>query len=601
MARIIEQVGPYDATYRRERFPALARAIIFQQLAGNAARAILKRFIALFPGRRFPSPRAGGRDADGAPSKGRAVAREGALHQGAGGGRRREEGELPSLPEDGFRVNKSLTLNYGLRWDLLGPYYGTSGNIYTFDPSNGALVVPNNGVSRINPDYPKNLPIVTASQAGYPANSLLNFNKDDVEPRIGFAYNLFGHSTTVIRGGYGIYGNLVNQPLANSLLSGGPFSGSVQYINAITNGVPLLSFPSPFLPSGTTSTQTPNGVNPNLKTPHTQEWNLSVERQFGPWGLRISYLGSRTDQLVYLRNRNEPAPSMTAFSSSERPYPLFGNITYADSGGNELYNALEVAVDKKFGNNLTLHTGWTWQKGVTDTLDSAGGGNVYAGQVIQNQFNRAVEKTNDGVNLPQRVFADALYQLPVGRGQHFLSNSRGVVQGILGGWRTSWVMIAQSGSWFSPSFSGSSPSNTGIIGGLPDRIAGVPLYPAQRTISDWFNPNAFKVPGCPDNNPVCSSSAQANIGRFGDANYNSILGPPLFDLDFGLFKEFRIGERFWLTFTTTMNNVLNHPSFTTPTSNISSVTTVGTIGSTATADFDEPTSREITLGLRLRF
>src|SRR5271155_4380830 len=56
MARIIEQVGAYDATYRRERFPALVRAIIFQQLAGNAARAILKRFIELYPGRRFPAP-----------------------------------------------------------------------------------------------------------------------------------------------------------------------------------------------------------------------------------------------------------------------------------------------------------------------------------------------------------------------------------------------------------------------------------------------------------------------------------------------------------------------------------------------------------------
>ena len=56
MAKIIEQVGAYDATHRRERFPALARAIIFQQLAGNAARAILKRFIELYPGRRFPSP-----------------------------------------------------------------------------------------------------------------------------------------------------------------------------------------------------------------------------------------------------------------------------------------------------------------------------------------------------------------------------------------------------------------------------------------------------------------------------------------------------------------------------------------------------------------
>ncbi|HLX37929.1 MAG TPA: DNA-3-methyladenine glycosylase [Candidatus Binataceae bacterium] len=56
MARIIAQVGPYDGARRRERFPALERAIIFQQLAGTAARAILKRFIALAPGRKFPSP-----------------------------------------------------------------------------------------------------------------------------------------------------------------------------------------------------------------------------------------------------------------------------------------------------------------------------------------------------------------------------------------------------------------------------------------------------------------------------------------------------------------------------------------------------------------
>lgn len=509
--------------------------------------------------------------------------------------------------QDQFRFSKSLTFNYGVRWELLGPYYSHSGIIYSFDPSNGALVVPNNGVSHINPDFPTNLPIVTASQAGYPANGLVNFSKSNIEPRIGFAYNLFGHSTTVIRGGYGIYTNLVYQPLAEDLLSGGPFSGSVQYINtpaSKTPGVPivpLFTFPSPFLPAGTTATQNPNGVNPNLKTPYTQEWNLSVERQFGAWGLRMSYLGSRTDQLIYLRNRNEPAPSLNAFLASDRPYSLYGNITYADSGGNELYNALEVAVDKKFGNHLMLHSGWTWQKGVTDTLDASGGGNVYGGQVIQNQFNRAVEKTNDGLNVPQRVFADALYELPVGRGQRFLSNSHGVVQGILGGWRTSWVMIAQSGAWFSPSFSGFDPSNTDIFGGLPDRVAGVPLYPAHRTIYDWFNPNAFKVPGCPDNNPVCPATAQANIGRFGDASYNSLSGPALFDLDFGLFKEFRIGERLRLTFTTTMDDVLNHPSFSNPVASISSTTTVGTISGESSADFDEPQSREITFGLRLQF
>jgi Carboxypeptidase regulatory-like domain len=501
--------------------------------------------------------------------------------------------------QDQFRVTSSLTLNYGIRWELQGPYHSNTGIIYNFDPSNGALVVPNNGVSLINPDFPKNIPIVTASEASYPANSLLNFNKSNIEPRIGFAYNLFGHSKTVIRSGYGIYTNLVYQPLADDQMSGGPFSGSVQYINSITNGVPLFSFPSPFLPTGTTSTQSVDGVNPNLKTPYTQEWNLSVEHQIGSWGLRISYLGSRSDQLLYLRNLNEPAPSTTAFSTSERPYPLYSSITYADSGGNELYNALEVSAQKKFGQNLTLNTGWTWQKGLTDTQDAGAEGTVFGGQVIQNQFDRAVEETNDGNIVPQRVYADALYTLPFGQGQRFLSNSHGLVQQVLGGWRTTWIMVAQSGLWFSPSFSGFDPSNTGTFGGLPDRVSGVPLYPANQTINNWFNANAFKIPGCPNSNTACPNPT--DVGVFGNAAYNTLSGPALVDLDFGLAKDFRIGERVRLTFSTTMDNVLNHPNFSTPVSDISDTTTVGTISSTATANFDEPTAREITLGLRLQF
>ncbi len=107
MARIVEQVGVYDATYRRERFPALARAIIFQQLAGSSARAILSRFIELFPGRRFPSP-----EQVVVTSACRGCARSGCrlkpkalLHQRASRRCGREEGELPSLPENGGRRN----------------------------------------------------------------------------------------------------------------------------------------------------------------------------------------------------------------------------------------------------------------------------------------------------------------------------------------------------------------------------------------------------------------------------------------------------------------------------------------------------------------
>ena len=152
----------------------------------------------------------------------------------------------------------------------------------------------------------RTFPIRTASQAGYPS-TLARFNKNNLQPRVGFAYKPFGDKT-VFRGGYGIYTNLIYATLARSHLTGGPFSGSVTYNNRLDNGVPLFSFPSPFLTSGTASVQNVNGVNPDLKTPYTQQWNFTVERQVGSIGLRTSYAGSRSVNLVY---RQQPQPAAT--------------------------------------------------------------------------------------------------------------------------------------------------------------------------------------------------------------------------------------------------------------------------------------------------
>jgi hypothetical protein len=500
--------------------------------------------------------------------------------------------------QDHFRVSNSLTLNYGIRWELPQPYDDTHGQLYTYDPATGGLVVPDNGLRLVNAFYPKNIPIQTASQAGYPANSLVNMDLKNVEPRLGFAYKLFGSDKAVLRGGYGIYTNLVYSPLAASMV-GGPFAGSVSYFNSVTKGVPLFSFPSPFLPTGTTAVQNVSGVNPNLKTPYTQQWNLTIERQIGSLGLRASYVGSRSINLIYQRNLNEPAPSTTPFTTALFPNQRFSTISYYDNGGTDFYNALELLVQKSLGKNLTFNSGFTWAKDLTDTQDSGGGGGSFASQSIQNQYCLACEKSNNELVPPHRLYAYAVYALPVGKGQRFLSNSHGVVQLLLGGWQTSWTAVLQSGQYFTPSYSTYDPSNTGVIGGVPDRISGVPLYPSNQTVNDWFNASAFAVPGCPASTPLCSNPA--NVGRFGNSGWNYLVGPPLRNLDFGLSKDFKPIERVTLRFTMTMVDALNHPSFTNPSANISAPTSVGVISGTRGALLGEPTARNIDFVLRLMF
>jgi hypothetical protein len=498
--------------------------------------------------------------------------------------------------QDQFKVNRSLTLNYGLRWGLEGPYFSKAGAIYSFDPRTGSLVIPDDGTKKLNPLYPKNIPIVNASQAGFPSNYLVDFHKTSIanlQPRIGFAYKLFGDKG-VIRGGFGTYGNLIYSTLTAQGMTGGPFSGSVTYTNAFNNGVPLFSFPSPFLLSGTTSTQNVNGVNPHVKTPYTEQWNLTFERQVGSLGLRVTYLGSETVNLLYRRNLNEPAPSTIPFSTSRRFYPVYNQVIYTDSGGNERYNALELGAEKRFGKNFTFNSGWTWAKDLTDTNEAS----PYAGQVIQNQFDRRSEKGNSQYAVPNRVFAYALYALPTGNGQALFSDAKGILQKIVGGWETSWTFVAQSGQFFTPSFSGFDPSNTNTIGGRPDRIGNGNLT-SGRSVSDWFDINAFAIPGCPNTKPVCTNPA--NVGRFGNSGLNILTGPRVFNIDFGAMKNFQIHEKKRIQFRMTMANALNHPNFSLPRANISSLSTVGTIAGQVRALGGEPAPRQIDFSLRLEF
>ena len=513
-------------------------------------------------------------------------------------------GTLWSLyAQDQYKVSRKLTLNYGLRYELTTPYNDKNGNIFSFDRANGSIVVPDAALKSINPLYPKNLPIISASQAGYASGSLIDTDKNNFYGRFGFAYKPFSDDRTVVRGGYGIYDNAIYSSIAFYQMTGGPFSGSETFTNALTGGAPLFSFPSPFLAVGATSTQNISGINPRLHTPYTQQFTLTVERQVGSIGLRVGYVGTRSIGLIYQANINQPPASTTPFSPSRRFYPLFNTVTWYDNGGTEQYNALQFSASKTYGKNLFFNTGFTWAKDLTDTQTT---GAFAIGPPIQDQFNRRAERGNNLLTRPERLYVNTIYNLPVGRDQRFLKSANRYLDGIVGGWSTSWVSEIEAGQYYTPTFAGGfDPSNTNNFGpspsnafiARPDRIGSGVLSSGQ-SITNWFDASAFAIPGCPNTNPVCTNPAP--VGRFGNSGVNILRGPKLVNFDFSAMKYFRINERARVQFRMLATNVFNHPNFANPQANISSAGTVGRINASFQEQLGEAW-RQIHFNLRVEF
>ncbi len=141
------------------------------------------------------------------------------------------------------------------------------------------------------------------------------------------------------------------------------------------------------------------------------------------------------------------------------------------------------------------------------------------------------------------------WALPFGKGRRFLSSAPGIVDKVLGGWNTQTISTFASGQYFSPSFSGTNPSNTNTSGGLPDRIADGNLPSDQRSFVRWFNPAAFAIP---------------QPGSYGNSGGNILVGQGISVHHVSIAKTFAITERIKTTFTGQLSNVFNHPHFNSP-------------------------------------
>jgi hypothetical protein len=441
--------------------------------------------------------------------------------------------------QDTFKISKKITLEYGLRWDYAGTPIWSDNLTYNFDLAAATVIVPSASLSKVSPLFPTNIKVVAGEAVPKP-------DMRNLRPRASIAYRVT--PTLVFRGGYGAFTDFTT--FANNA---SPYQISETYQNN-AGQVPQFLFPNPYpsnLALATVPSQSVVAMPVQVNSATRHEFNVTLEKEVARFGFRGSYIGVRGVDLPYSLNINLPRPSTTPFTTASRPYPQFVNVTQYRLDGSLHYNSLQIEAKRSVG-SLTFDVNYSLQSSLNNYSD------------LENPYDVLSHWANTSQTRRQYTVGTAIWNIPIGSGLRYLSHAPKPVELILGNWKIYWISYLATGSYFSPSFSGSSPSNTGVNGGLPDLVGDPNNLSGGRSYRTWFNPAAFAVPPS---------------GRFGNALPYSLTGQPLNTHHVSVAKRFRITERLSYTFTAAVSNVFNHPAFNAPLANIS-VAGVGSFTST---------------------
>ncbi len=510
--------------------------------------------------------------------------------------------------QDEWQVNHRLTLNFGLRWELLPAFIETSGDLASFDPQINSIVVPDKFFTTVanSPllttvytgvlesfngcSLPKRntalacTNVVSASKAGLP-QGLRHTPMHDFDPRVSAAYRPFGDDKTVLRAGFGLFTATTLGPMSFNNAGVG-LSDLLSFPNSVKNGVPAFLFPQTSVPGlvslGGGSFE--EGNDPHFKDPTSAQWNLTLERQVtADTAVRLSYVGQATwhvpitVDLNQIRASKTPYVAANGWADPRSPYQNFAMLMYAQSIGNESYEAGTAEVQHKASHGLSFLGSYTLAKNIsnaqgTDAPTAFAGEEPYAVE-IANRFNLRYDRGNVGGTPRQRFLLRGSYQLPYGRGRRWTGGGK-VLNSVLGNWNFSTVALLQTGQWLTPTMNpADDQSNTDLnheryLGGAvarPDCV-GNPI-PANRSPQAYYAIGAFAVP------PL-------NAGRFGSCGLGILEGPGEINVNAGLAKEVSFREHYRLRFEATFTNVLNHTNFAPPALNISNASTFGVLDAT---------------------
>ncbi len=470
--------------------------------------------------------------------------------------------------QDTWKLTSRLTFNYGLRYEVPSPYT----EIHNYQN----LWVPGRQ-STVFPSAPEGL--LYPGDSGVP-RGLIPTDRAGFAPRVGLAWDVRGDGKWLVTSAYGIF----YDPYYTG--EGGPLQDPISAPPYLaTPQISLPNFADPF------NGQNPfNGdfaqpmtllvLNPHLRLPYAQDWNLNVERALGNnWLLEVGYVGTKGTKLPRFIEAN-PAVYIPGESTQDNADQrrLFSGCTvtgtapctYSSVGeiagiSDSSYNALQVSLKKRFADGFSMLASYTLSK----TLDDVSSFNItgsasqsVAGEndLAQNPFNVKSEWGRSMFDARHRLVVSYQWDLP------WFKHPDNWYGHILGNWQVNGITTLMSNTPFTiydssnPSLQGSAPEISGFFSSRPNIVGNpntgtCPGGGAVRTAQCWFNTLAFQ---------------HAATGQFGNVGRNTMDGPAFQQWDFSAIKTIPIRETMRLQFRGEIFNIFNNVNFLLPNNDINS-------------------------------
>ncbi|HEX4484727.1 MAG TPA: TonB-dependent receptor [Terriglobales bacterium] len=517
--------------------------------------------------------------------------------------------------QDEWRIRRRLTLTAGLRYDVSLPITEENNLLGNFDPSAGLL------------------------QVGKQLDKPYNTDFNNFAPRLGFSWDVFGNSKTVLRGGGGIIYEIPHISLFISQNSGDalglatiptgaagvtPGGGSIATAVVRPDGNWAVDTPVfgdiPSAPVECTSDSPCSilGVDRNIKTPYVANWTLNLQQQFGEnTSLQVAYVGNRGIKLYSIRDINQNDwtldweangmgdPYYDTDGQSGRPFtnpavcgsnclPYLSNIDMLENKDYSFYHGLQVTLRQRAYKGLDFVAGYTW----AHSIDIYGSNRAYT---WENANDPLLERGDSSSDIRNRFTLAMTYAVP--RFAHY--------DGLLGGWTFNTIVNLETGvphdlydgvSAISGTYSANDRWNMiGDGANLKWGLNGVPFIPEYTENSNgdtivnptWQSTCGQYAPGLlpgvdPGTDYPTTSDFEggcyaqngtvlvpAQWGQFGNMRRNAFRGPGYSNVDMSVGKTFNISERIKFQLRGEVFNIFNHPNFAGLTLDLSSAQNVG--------------------------